>query len=153
MRLRGLGKCLSIILSGALLWLSAAGDNRAETFSDPGFGSEVVATVAPFSLVGMAWAPDGRFSGAYMDAGTGLANTGEHSFTSPGVNSAGENAWVLVLQVATRFDFDANGKSDILRRNASTGENYIFFINNTTLLGTSGYMTSVATSWSVSWGR
>ena len=35
-------------------------DSAAETFSDQGFVSELVVTFAPFTLVGMAWAPDGR---------------------------------------------------------------------------------------------
>lgn len=39
---------------------------------------------------------------SYADAGTGLANTGERVFTPPGINSAGESDWVLVLDVATR---------------------------------------------------
>ena len=63
-------------------------------------------------------------SGAYSDAGTGLANSGTRVFTPPGTNSAGANDWVLVLQVgATRFDFNGDGKSDILWRNTSTGQN------------------------------
>ena len=32
----------------------------ADTFADPGFATEVVATVPPFTLVGLAFAPDGR---------------------------------------------------------------------------------------------
>jgi hypothetical protein len=36
-------------------------------------------------------------SGAYTDIGTGLANTGSRSFTTPGNNSAGSKDWVLVL--------------------------------------------------------
>jgi len=41
-------------------------------------------------------------SAGYVDAGTGLANAGERVFTPPGINSAGESDWVLVLDVATR---------------------------------------------------
>ena len=37
-------------------------------------------------------------SGAYSDAGTGLANIGLRSFGPPGTNSAGENDWVLILE-------------------------------------------------------
>jgi hypothetical protein len=36
-------------------------------------------------------------SSAYVEAGTGLANSGERVFTPPGVNSVGESDWVLVL--------------------------------------------------------
>src|SRR3954452_5294646 len=32
----------------------------ADTFTDTGFATETIATFPPFTLVGMAWAPDGR---------------------------------------------------------------------------------------------
>ena len=32
----------------------------ADTFTDPGFVAETVATVPPFTLVGLTFAPDGR---------------------------------------------------------------------------------------------
>src|ERR1044072_8975713 len=32
----------------------------ADTFNDTGFATETIASFPPFSLVGMAWAPDGR---------------------------------------------------------------------------------------------
>src|SRR5438309_9810337 len=41
-------------------------------------------------------------------------------------------------------DFDGDGKADILWRNASTGENYIYPMNGTTILGTEGYLRTVA---------
>jgi len=41
-------------------------------------------------------------SGAFVDAGNGLANTGQRVFTPPGINSAGQSDWVLVLDLATR---------------------------------------------------
>ena len=40
--------------------LSFQGPAAADTYSDPGFANERVATVAPYTLVGMAFAPDGR---------------------------------------------------------------------------------------------
>jgi glucose/arabinose dehydrogenase len=40
--------------------LGAASQPAAQTFADPGFSTEVVATVAPYSPVGIAWTPDGR---------------------------------------------------------------------------------------------
>ncbi len=48
---------LSLVASICLLSIE---DTHAETFTDPGFVSELVATLAPFTLVGMAFAPDGR---------------------------------------------------------------------------------------------
>jgi len=40
--------------------MTPARDSSSETFSDAGFTSELVATLSPYSLVGLAWAPDGR---------------------------------------------------------------------------------------------
>jgi glucose/arabinose dehydrogenase len=51
---------LRVLICGLLLTISIGRDSAAETFSDTGFTSELVATLAPYSLVGMAWAPDGR---------------------------------------------------------------------------------------------
>jgi glucose/arabinose dehydrogenase/chitodextrinase len=48
---------LCLLASVALL---GAGESTAETFNDPGFVSDVVATLPPFTVVGLAWAPDGR---------------------------------------------------------------------------------------------
>ena len=41
-------------------------------------------------------------------------------------------------------DFDGDGKADILWRNSSTGENYLYPMNGTTILGTEGYLRTVA---------
>jgi glucose/arabinose dehydrogenase len=41
------------------LWAGAA-PTSAQSFVEPGFTTEVVTTLAPYSLVGLAWAPDGR---------------------------------------------------------------------------------------------
>jgi hypothetical protein len=38
-------------------------------------------------------------SGTYTDIGTGLANTGSRSFTTPGNNGAGAKDWVLLLDL------------------------------------------------------
>src|SRR5207249_2294190 len=50
---------------------------------------------------------------------------------------------------SAQADFDGDGKSDILWRNAITGQNYIYFMNGTTIL-TEGYLRTVAgLSWTV----
>jgi Putative collagen-binding domain of a collagenase len=38
-------------------------------------------------------------SGAYIDIGTGLPNTGTRAFTPPGNNGSGFTDWVLVLDI------------------------------------------------------
>jgi hypothetical protein len=47
-------------------------------------------------------------------------------------------------------DFNGDGKADILWRNASSGENYLYPMEGTTILGTEGYVRTVADlSWEV----
>src|SRR5262245_46995573 len=53
------GRLVASLCIGLSLF-STTRDASAQTFVDPNFTTEVVATVAPFTLVGMAWAPDGR---------------------------------------------------------------------------------------------
>jgi hypothetical protein len=43
-----------------------------------------------------------------------------------------------------RLDFDGDGKSDILWRNLATGENYVYPMDGTAILGTEGYLRTVA---------
>src|SRR5437762_4069103 len=53
-------------------------------------------------------------------------------------------------QVAGVGDFNGDGKSDTLWRNGATGENYLYPMNGTTILGTEGYLRTVAdTAWQV----
>jgi len=47
----------SFVAGLMILFATAAG---SQTFNDPGFGSEIVTTLEPFTPVGLAWAPDGR---------------------------------------------------------------------------------------------
>ena len=62
MRRRMKSVCLAAVLGMVTAGLLSfqAPPAAADTFSDPGFATETVATVAPFTLVGMAFAPDGR---------------------------------------------------------------------------------------------
>ena len=41
-------------------------------------------------------------------------------------------------------DFNGDGRADILWRNSSTGENYLYPMNGTAILGTEGYLRTVA---------
>ena len=60
---RGAGR-RHLLLCGTLivLWLSGftATSVRAQTFADPGFSSELVTVLPPFTPVGLTFAPDGR---------------------------------------------------------------------------------------------
>jgi len=50
-----------IVVAGTLLLLLAtSGSGWSATFADAGFTAETVATLEPFSAVGLAFAPDGR---------------------------------------------------------------------------------------------
>src|SRR5882672_4398521 len=60
MQFRRLCRRLGTSLCFGLAFFSTAHESSAQTFLDPNFTTEVLATVAPFTLVGMAWAPDGR---------------------------------------------------------------------------------------------
>src|SRR5256884_9790981 len=54
------------------------------------------------------------------------------------------------LGVATRFDFNGDGRADVLWRNASTGENYVYPMNGTAILAGEGYLRTVADlNWAV----
>jgi 6-phosphogluconolactonase (cycloisomerase 2 family) len=53
-------------------------------------------------------------------------------------------------QVAGIGDFDGDGKADILWRNAVSGENYLYPMNGLAILGTEGYLRTVAdTTWQI----
>ena len=56
----GKTRCLVAAIGVVAGLLSFQGRAAADTFSDSGFATERVATVPPFTLVGMAFAPDGR---------------------------------------------------------------------------------------------
>src|SRR5437016_3450281 len=69
----------------------------------------------------------------YLMNGTAIASEGS-------LRTVADQNW----QIAGTGDFDGDGKADILWRNASTGENYIYPMNGTTILGTEGYIRTVA---------
>ncbi len=48
------------IIASVVVGIMTAPASGADTFTDPTFSTEVVATVPPFTLVGLAFAPDGR---------------------------------------------------------------------------------------------
>src|SRR5438270_496172 len=75
---------------------------------------------------------DGRLS---------INRVGATAINSP-TNFAGVTGTISIKKM--HFDFDGDGKDDILRRNSATGENYIFFMNGTAILATEGYIRTMA---------
>ena len=57
---QGLRSLKALILILALFTAVPNSDLTAQTFTDPQFSAETVATFPPFTLVGVVWAPDGR---------------------------------------------------------------------------------------------
>ena len=94
---------------------------------------------------------DGKVDVLWRNASTGenyifLMNGGTVLASSNFINSVPDTRW----NVAGVGDFNGDGKSDILWRHASTGENYIYFMNGTTVLGSSTYTDQVTdTNWGV----
>src|SRR3989441_1365059 len=54
----------------------------------------------------------------------------------------------LNWRIAGTGDLDGDGKADILWRNSATGENYIFFMNGTTIRA-EGFVRQVDLNWKV----
>src|SRR5438105_3283872 len=54
------------------------------------------------------------------------------------------NASLALALPTSRSDFNADGRADILWRNTSTGQNYIYPMNGTLILATEGYLRTVA---------
>jgi VCBS repeat protein len=55
----------------------------------------------------------------------------------------------LNWKVAGIGDFDGDGRADILWRNTSTGQNYIYFMDGTTIKPTEGLIRTVPLAWTV----
>ena len=60
-----------------------------------------------------------------------------------------EQAWM----VQGTGDYDGDGKADILWRNATTGENYIYPMDGTTIKPTEGYVRTMGPRWRVAAGN
>ena len=51
-------------------------------------------------------------------------------------------------RIAALGDLDGDGKADIVWRNTSTGENYVYFMNGLTITS-QGYLPTVTTDWTI----
>src|SRR5438552_15248338 len=60
------------------------------------------------------------------------------------IRTVADQAW----QVKGIGDFDGDGKADILWRNSSTGENYLYAMNGLTI-ASEGYLRTVDHAWQV----
>jgi len=73
---------------------------------------------------------------------------GTHTFQVRAVSRLGDRAppasytWTVALRA--RFDFSGDGRADIVWRNALTGQNYLYPMNGTAILGSEGYLRTVA---------
>src|SRR5205807_8813261 len=85
---------------------------------------------------------------SYTD--TGLTPRTTYSYTVQACDAAGNcSADSAAIQASTALktvahDLTGDGRSDILWRNASTGENYLYPMNGTTILAAEGYLRQVA---------
>jgi glucose/arabinose dehydrogenase len=98
-------------LLGLLVTLLGTAPGGAQTFSEPKFGVETVATLPPFTPVGIAWAPDGRMFLWTMQGVVRVVKNGQLLATpfvdiSNRVNSAGDRG---LLGLAFHPNFAENG--------------------------------------------
>jgi hypothetical protein len=107
-------------------------------------------TGLPISNGEMATVPvtfDPSSAGAKADTLTISLNNDAPADPNPIVSLSGSG---IQLAGAPRGDFDGDGNRDILWRNAATGENYLYPMNGTAILGSEGYLRTVADqSWQV----
>jgi glucose/arabinose dehydrogenase/regulation of enolase protein 1 (concanavalin A-like superfamily) len=108
-------QCLSACLAAALLLLTSA-QAAAQTFSDPGFVAETVATFPAFKPVGVAFAPDGRIFVWYKGGSVWIIKNGAvlptpFLYIESRVNRSGDRG---MLGFALDPNFATNGYAYLL---------------------------------------
>jgi hypothetical protein len=94
---------------------------------------------------------DGKADLAWRNAATGE----NYLYPMNGTAILGTEGYLRTVgdldwKVAGTGDFDGDGKADILWRNSATGENYLYPMDGTAILGTEGYVRTVTdTGWQV----
>jgi len=72
---------------------------------------------------------------------------GTHTFQVRAVSRLGDpgtpTSYTWTVALRRRFDFSGDGRADILWRNASTGQNYLYPMNGTAILAGEGYLRTV----------
>ncbi|HEX7069307.1 MAG TPA: FG-GAP-like repeat-containing protein [Rhodothermales bacterium] len=115
-------------------------------------GSNYINSVgAPWTVAGNGdFDGDGKADILWRNTSTGE----DYIFFMNGTSVKGSSNYTNAVpdqhwRVAGTGDFDGDGKSDILWRYDTTGQNYIFLMNGTAVQGTSGYTNTVPTQWAV----
>src|SRR5439155_1470272 len=127
------------------------GDSANKTFLIGTQGFAALYIVAPDYVVpnGFLFTGGGTLNwggGADIVSYASLPTDGKLSIDRAGataINSPTNFAGVTGTIRKMRFDFDGDGKADILWRNSATGENYIYFMNGTAVR-TGGFLRKVA---------
>jgi uncharacterized delta-60 repeat protein len=99
-----------------------------------------------------------RISGGWELTGLSLPKAQNIFIRARGYYSSGQNngSGSIVMSVSTAFvlavdplDFDGNGRPDILWRNASTGDNYVWYLDGVTVQGGGNLPTVADQNWNV----
>jgi uncharacterized delta-60 repeat protein len=139
-----------------ILWRNAS---SGENYVYPMNGLSILGTEGYLRTVALAWtvAGIGDMDGdAKADVFWRNTSTGEnYAYFMDGTTIKPTEGYVRPVasqswQVAGMGDYNGDGKDDVLWRNSATGESYLYPMSGTTILGTEGYIRTVAdTAWQV----
>jgi hypothetical protein len=126
---------------------NVAKDAGTATFSVSNTGTGTMPwTAAVTSGDSWLWIPPGTSGtdtgtiNCSFTANTGTAvRTATIRVTATGATGSPKDVTVTQTPTTTRHDFNSDGKTDILWRNTSTGENYVWYMDGATIIG-SGYI-------------
>jgi uncharacterized delta-60 repeat protein len=90
--------------------------------------------------------PDGRIVGVGVAATTSMNSPEASYFALMRFEGGGD---VTQPTAVVRFDFNDDGRADILLRNTTTGENYLYPMNGTAIQAGEGYLRTVPAPWTL----